>query len=177
MPSCHSRPRQSVDDEVGLRAVERRFALGDAQLRQVHASANRFELALGAVPHFRRADVLVARRIAEAEPHAIVVQAESLEHELGHLQAAAELVGHLVFGAEQVRVVLGEAAHAGHAVQLARLLEAIDGAELRQPHRQVAIAARPALVDHDVVRTVHRLEQILVVSPVLPALISACEFG
>ena len=69
---------------------------------------------------------------------------------------------------EQVGVVLGEAADAGHAGQLAGLLEAIDGAELGEPHRQVAVAARLRLVDLDVVRTVHRLEQVafLVLEPV-----------
>ena len=40
------------------------------------------------------------------------------------------------------------------------LLEAVDGAELGQPHRQVAVAARLRLVDLDVVRAVHRLEQV-----------------
>ncbi len=83
-----------------------------------------------------------------------------LEHELGHLDAAAELVRHLLVGAEEVGVVLREAADAGHAVELARLLVAIDGAELGQPHRQVAVAPRLALVDLHVVRAVHRLEQV-----------------
>ena len=82
------------------------------------------------------------------------------EHCLGHFQAAAELVGHLLFGAEEVGIVLREAADAGHADELARLLEAVDGAELGQPHRQVAVAPRLRLVDHDVVRAVHRLEQV-----------------
>ena len=47
--------------------------------------------------------------------------------------------------------------------KLARLLVAIDRAELGQPHRQIAIAARLRFVDHDVVRAVHRLEQIVLV--------------
>ena len=64
-------------------------------------------------------------------------------------------------GAEQVGVVLGEAADPGQARQLARLLVAVDRAELGQPQRQVAIAARLRGVDLDVVRAVHRLEQVL----------------
>ena len=40
------------------------------------------------------------------------------------------------------------------------LLVAVDGAELGQPHGQVAVAARLRRVDLDVVRAVHRLEQV-----------------
>ena len=65
----------------------------------------------------------------------------------------------LIGADEQVGVVLGEAAHAGHAVEFAGLLEAIDGAELGQANRQIAVAALLGLVDLDVMRAVHRLEQ------------------
>ena len=129
-------------DEVGLGAVERGFAPLDVQVRQVHLAADRFQGRFRPLPVLGAAHVLVAGRIAEPQPHAVVVQAQRLQHELGHLDAAAELVGHLLFGAEDVGVVLGEAADPGHAVQLARLLEAIDRAELGQPQRQFAIAPR-----------------------------------
>ena len=56
-------------------------------------------------------------------------------HDLG-----VELVG----AAEEVGVVLGEAAHPHQAVQHARALEAVDGAELRVAERQLAVAAQPA---------------------------------
>ena len=64
-------------------------------------------------------------------------------------------------------VVLGEAADAGQARQLARLLVAVDRAELGQPHRQVAVAPRLGGVDLDVVRAVHRLEQVFLAHAVL----------
>ena len=64
-------------------------------------------------------------------------------------------------------VVLGEAADAGHAGQLARLLVAVDRAELGQADRQVAVAARLGGVDLDVVRAVHRLEQVFLAHAVL----------
>ena len=57
-------------------------------------------------------------------------------------------------------VVLGEAADPRHPVQFARLLEAVHRAELRQPQRQLAVAPRLRLVDHDVVRAVHRPQQV-----------------
>ena len=60
---------------------------------------------------------------------------------------------------EQMGIILREAAHAGHAVQFAGLLVAIDGAELGQADGQIAIAARLRLVNVDVMRAVHRLEQ------------------
>jgi hypothetical protein len=62
-----------------------------------------------------------------------------------------------------VGVVLGEAADPRHAAELARLLVAVDGAKLGQPQGQVLVAVRPGLVDHRVVRAVHRLEQVLLV--------------
>ena len=80
----------------------------------------------------------------------------------------------LVFGAEQVRVVLGEAAHAGHAAEFAGLLPAIDRAELGQAHGQVAVAARLAGENLDVMRAVHRLEQVAVDLALLHAV---GEFG
>jgi hypothetical protein len=66
--------------------------------------------------------------------------------------------GDLFLGAEEVGVVLGEAADAGHAVELAGLFPAIDGAELGEAHGQVAVGVRLRGEDLDVVRAVHRLQ-------------------
>ncbi len=76
------------------------------------------------------------------------------------VNAAADLVGHLVLGAEDVGIVLSESANACHAAEFARLLVAIHRAEFGQAHGQLAITARLALVNHDVVRAVHRLEEV-----------------
>ena len=46
-------------------------------------------------------------------------------------------------------------------VQRARPLVPVHGAELRQPHRQVAVAAGLRLVDQHVERTVHRLDVVV----------------
>ncbi len=59
-----------------------------------------------------------------------------------------------------MRVILGEAAHARQPAQLAALLEAIDIAELRQSQRQVAVTAHLRFINHDMMRAVHRLQQI-----------------
>ena len=60
-----------------------------------------------------------------------------------------------------MRVVLGEAAHAGEAVQGSRELVAIHRAVLGESHRKVAVAARALLVDQDVHRAVHRLQVVV----------------
>ena len=51
----------------------------------------------------------------------------------------------LVLGAEDVAIVLGEAAHAHDAVQRAGRLVAVAGAELAIAHRQVAVAVQAQL--------------------------------
>ena len=78
----------------------------------------------------------------------------------GELQAVDDFVFDLLRRAEDVGVVLGEAAHADQAVQHAGALVAVDRAQLAQPHRQVAVAALLVLVDQDVERAVHGLELV-----------------
>ena len=63
--------------------------------------------------------------------------------------------------AEDVGVVLGEAAHAEQAVQGAAALVAVDGAELGPAQGQVAVGAHPGLVDLDVEGAVHRLDVVV----------------
>ena len=60
---------------------------------------------------------------------------------IANCEAVHDFVLDLLRRAEDVRVVLREAADAKQAVHHAGALVAIDGAELAQPHRQVAIAA------------------------------------
>jgi hypothetical protein len=72
----------------------------------------------------------------------------------GLLVLALQLVGR----AEEVRVVLREAAHAREAVQRAAAFEAVDGAELGVAQRQIAVRAPFAAIDQDVPGAVHRFE-------------------
>ena len=64
----------------------------------------------------------------------------------------------LVLGAEDMRVVLGEGAHAHDAVQRARRLVAVAGAELGHAQRQVAIGIQPLAEDLHMAGAVHRLQ-------------------
>jgi hypothetical protein len=68
------------------------------------------------------------------------------------------LLDDLVLAAEDVGVVLGEAAHPHQAVQRARRLIAVAGAELGHAQRQVAVGLLAELEDLHVARAVHRLQ-------------------
>ena len=73
------------------------------------------------------------------------------------LCAALDLLDQLLLGAEDVAVVLGEAAGAQEAVDHAGSLVAVDRPQLGQPQWQLPVAARPGAVHQDVERAVHRL--------------------
>src|ERR1017187_4142087 len=79
----------------------------------------------------------------------------------GELEAIHYFVFNLVRGAEDVRVVLREAADAEESVEHAGAFVAVDGAELAEAHRQVAIAALAVGIDQDVERAVHRPELVV----------------
>ena len=76
------------------------------------------------------ADVFVAVGIARAQPGAEVGHAERAEDVLYQLDDAFEFVLQLIGADEEMGVIDGEAADARQAAELARLLVAIDGAEL-----------------------------------------------
>src|SRR5262249_14848288 len=65
----------------------------------------------------------------------------------------------LVWRAEDMAVVLDEAAHAHDAVQCAGGLVAVAEPELAIAKRQIAVAAQIRVEDLDVPRTVHRLDR------------------
>ena len=145
------------DDEIDLRSVEGGFAslFGEVAAEGGGGGAQGI---LCLVPVGRVADVLARVRVAQADADAVVLHAERFEDDFDEVEAADDLVLDLFVGAEQVGVVLGEAAHPGHAAELAGFLPAVDGAELGEADRQVAVAVVVAGVDLDVVRAVHRLE-------------------
>ena len=100
-------------------------------------------------------------RVAGGQLQVEVVQpvvAQQVEHEA---EQRVQLAGHLLLGAVDVRVVLGQATHPGEPVHDAGLLVPVDGAELEQPQRQLPVgpAARPE--DQVVERAVHRLEVVV----------------
>ena len=121
-----------------------------------------FSSAPTAFSHFRGlADELLIVRVPGAELDLELGEAECLEDRLGEVDAGFDLTFDLRGGAEDVGVVLGEAAHAQQAVHGARALVAVHVAELGVAHGQVAIALRRVFVDENVTRAVHRLQAVL----------------
>ncbi len=111
--------------------------------------------AFGMVPQGVRADALLGTR---RELHDDLAEAEigiGREDQVVDLQA---LVGELILGAEDMRVVLGEAAHAHQPVHGARRLVAMHHAEFRHAQRQIAVGLQAVLEDLHVAGAVHRLE-------------------
>ena len=113
----------------------------------------------GLLPDLVGADVLV--RVLGGQLEVEVGQAKVLEQVQHEGEQAGELVLHLLAGAVDVGVVLGEAAHAGQAVDLAGLLVAVHGAELEEAQRQLAVGALTGLEDQVVHRAVHRLQVVV----------------
>ena len=146
-----------LDDEIDLRTVEGGLAglLGEGHAERGGSFAAGV---FGGVPLGGIAGELAAVRIAKTHADAVIVHAKRVEHDLHQREAAEHFGGHLFLGAEEMCVILREAADAGHAVELARLLPAVNRAELRQTHRHVAVAVRSGAEDLRVVRAVHRLE-------------------
>ena len=150
-----------ADDEVDLRAVERGLAGLEAERNAERLGG--YTHAASALSHFSAAPtyfLLSGSRRPTRTRKSVIFKVPRMIFTRSRQPSSS--AWHLFFGAEQVRIVLGEPAHAGHAAKLTRLFPAIDGAEFRQPNRQIAIAVRIAGVDANVMRAVHRLEQIAV---------------
>ena len=122
---------------------------------------------LGLVPVGRVADVFAAVGVAQADAHAVIVHAQRSEDRLDEFEASDDFGADLFRGAEKVSIILSEGANPGHAAEFSRLLPAIHRAEFREAHRQVAVAFRALGENPDVMRTIHRLEQVAVELPAL----------
>ena len=146
------------DHEVDFRAVEGGisglFAEGDAEAFGGFATSR-----FGFVPVVWVANELRAVGITQTHANAVVFHPESFENDFDELEAAFDFVVELLGGAKNVGVVLSEATDTGHAVELAALFPAIDGAELSKAHGEISIAVRLAVEDLDVHRAIHRLEE------------------
>ena len=68
----------------------------------------------------------------------------------------------MVFANKEMRVILREAANAGHAADFAGLFPAVDGAEFGETHRHVAVTVWAACEDANVMRAIHRLQEVAV---------------
>src|SRR5438105_5382279 len=148
-----------VDEhERQLRTVERATAHVELGIEAL-GPGRTAEDVLRVIPERVRAEPLLRpRRKLDAE-----VVADRVEHLDLEVDARFDLGLELRASAEDVRVVLGDAANAQHAVQRAAALVAVYGAYLGDPQRQLAVAAQACLEDLDVTWAVHRLHREAVV--------------
>ena len=65
------------------------------------------------------ADVFLAVRITQSDTHAVLIEPECCEDDLHEFKAALHFRVELVFGDEEVGIILREATHARHAAELA----------------------------------------------------------
>ena len=145
-----------ADVEVDLGAVEGAVA-GVEHVVDALALEHACEDALGELPDLVRADALLRPR---AELDLDVGEAEGGVDVLHEADDAEHLFFELLGGAVDVRVVLGEVAHAEEAVQHAAHLVAVDTAQLCHAQRQVAVGAPAALVDQQAAGAVHGLHRV-----------------
>src|SRR5215831_12289302 len=134
--ATNSAPERVLEVVLDLGPVERALARQLGPFRAARAQ-RRAQRLLGLVPLLLAADAL---RGAQRDLHLHLLEAEvavDLERELveGHALGLD-----LRLGAEDVAVVLREAAHAHESVQRARRLVAVAGAEFAVAQRQVAVA-------------------------------------
>ena len=93
----------------------------------------------------------------ELEP---VLEAEQLVEVGGEVDAAVHLFFDLLACAKEVRVVLGDVAHSGEAVEGPGELVAMKRRSLGETQRELAVAPQPVSVHAHVPRAVHRLERV-----------------
>src|SRR5580704_4468965 len=147
--------------DVDFRAVECGFA-GDALERNFHARHGFGESGGGAVLVFLFAGVIFGMRFVPVGKLDLeLLEAKIFHHSEGEVDASFDFTFDLRRHAENVRVVLGETAHAQEAVEHTAAFVAIHGAEFGETHGQIAITAQPRLINEDVARAIHRLELVV----------------
>ena len=113
----------------------------------------------GLLPHLVGADELL--RVLGGQLQVEVCQTVVAQQVEDEGERLVELVGHLLAGAVDVRVVLGEAAGTGQAVHHAGLLVPVHGPELEEAQRQFAVGAAARVEDQVVHRAVHGLQVVV----------------
>src|SRR5712692_4040235 len=157
-------PRASdgVDElDVDFRAVASGFAF-HFFVRNVHALHGVGDSGSGAMPVLGLAGVIFRMRgVPVGELDFEFVEPEVFHYCESEVHASLDFGFDLRGHAEDVRIVLGEAADAEQTVEHAAALVAIDGAEFGEAHGQIAVAVELRFVNQDVAGTVHGLELVV----------------
>ena len=146
--------------DVDFRPVECGLA-GDELVGNAALAEHLLQRVLRRLPLLFAADVVAAVvGVPGGELDLELGESVGIQHGLGKVDAADDLVFDLLRRAEDVGVILGKAAYAHQPVHDARALVAIDRAQLAQADRQVAVGAKLILVNEDVERAIHRLHAV-----------------
>ena len=148
-------PEAVLESELELGAIEGTFA-GIQGVVELCLLAGLGQGRFGAVPYLVRAHALFWTG-GELDQH--LVEAEVGVHLLEQMTEIGNLGGDLRLGAENVGIVLHEAAHAHDAVERPRGLVANARAELGDAQRQIAVGAQALVENLDVARAVHGLDR------------------
>src|SRR6185503_17260376 len=143
-----------VNLDVDLRRVEHATAFIDL-VRDLADAERGPQRVLGLVPELVRTEPFLWPRGEIDRWIRVAEHAEELEREIEDL---SDLLLRLFPRAEDVGVVLREAADAQHPVERAAALVAVHGAELADTHGQLAVRVDLRLEHLDVSRAVHRLD-------------------
>ena len=137
--SCHRRPIASNQFYVDLWAVEGGFS-GDRLVFDIQFLQRAFQRMVGQVPLFVGAEkTFLVVGIPSGKLGLKFVESESLQHREGKLHAAYDFVFDLFGSAEDVSVVLSEAADAQQAMHHSGAFVAIDRAHFAEADGQIAI--------------------------------------
>ena len=120
--------------KVDLGSIERGFARLLSE-RDAEGRGGIAACVVRPVPSIGLSDILGGVGISKSHPYPEICHAERVEDGANQREATLQLLGHLVFGAEQVSIVLGESSDSGQAADLSRLFPAVHRAELGQSNR------------------------------------------
>ena len=89
----------------------------------------------------------------------MIFKAEQLVNLVNQAHNAFDFVGNLFRGHEDVRIVLGKAAHTHQPVERAGFFVAVDKSQLAHANRQVAVGVNFRFINQHTARAVHRLNR------------------
>ena len=89
-----------------------------------------------------------------------VLEIHRLEYDRDDVHYVQEFLLYLIGAAEDMSIILRKATYTGQSVQLSTLLIPANRTELSETQRQVLIRTRRVFIDHTVMRTVHRFQEV-----------------
>ncbi|EKD61350.1 MAG: hypothetical protein ACD_54C00275G0001 [uncultured bacterium] len=142
--------------EIELRAVERAIALVDL-VGQFQPLNRGFQRVFGLVPHLVRAHAHIR---AGGKLDVKLLKAKVFVDRRQQRDEVGAFLLDLIFGAEDMRVILHETTHPHQPVHGTRRFVAVARAEFRQTQGQVAVGFQALIEDLHMAGAVHRLQRV-----------------